>query len=100
MDDDEINALASVLDQTLADMETLSDESFAYILAEAGMITMAPGYERLLAHLIRQYVPEDGKPFHREAKLFWLAVAEHIGPDYSRGIKTVGDFLKRFGDFS
>ena len=54
---------------------------------------------RLVAFLIRQFLPETGKPFNRGQKLFWLEVDEHIGPDYRGQLRAAGNFIKRFNEF-
>lgn len=50
---------------------------------------------RLVGTLMRQMLPPENETLTREQRLFWLAVTDHIGPDYA-DLRNVGDFIRRF----
>lgn len=54
---------------------------------------------RLLGYLIRQNIPLDGEEMTRDQKMFWLDVDQWVGPDYSDGLRTAANFIKRFNEF-
>lgn len=50
---------------------------------------------QLLMNALRD--PED--PMNRGDKLYWLAVAEHMGPDWLSRLRHVAAFMTKFEEF-
>lgn len=51
----------------------------------------------VIAQLLMEYLPIEGMGFANKA--FWLAVAEHMGPDYIESFRKVGGFMNKINEF-
>lgn len=52
-----------------------------------------------LAHLLRQYLPQEAKMVSAKCKKFWIDFAEELGPDWIAEFKRVADFMNEVDNF-
>lgn len=51
----------------------------------------------VFAQILMEHFPAN--PMLPDEKMFWVQVADHLGPDYIREFRRVGGFMNKLGEF-